>query len=166
MADPQRPAPGPVPAGPTGYVIRPPQPSTPAVPAQNAPANAPATAPQPAATAAPTPMVLHEPTLVGGMTQNGAVIGGAIMLVLAVVFFFLRGAVRTHLIINRASLASAGGAGWALFAFLFVLSFTMVFGLIGDFWTILAFIIPMAVLSFITLVLFVVMYNAATRIRR
>jgi hypothetical protein len=174
MADPQRPGSGPVPAGPSGYVIRPPQPNlAPAAPgAQTAVPGAQTAAPPgaspPAATpAAPAPGVLvREPALVGGLTQNGAVIGGAIMLGLAIVFFVMRNAVRNHLIANRASLSQANGASWALFMFLLVAAFTVVFGLLGGFWTVLSFIAPLGALSLITLVLFVILFNSATRISR
>ncbi len=157
MVDPQRPGPGPVPAGPSGYVIRPPQPS--AAPAAQPPAPTPAPAPTPGT-------IIREPTLIGGLTENGAVIGSAVMLGLLVVFFLMRGAVRSHLILNRASLSSANGASWALFTFLTVAAFTVVFGLIGGFWTILSFIVPLGVLSLITLVLFVILFNSATRFSR
>jgi hypothetical protein len=157
MADPQRPGPGPVPAGPSGYVIRPPQPST--APAAQPPAPTPAPAPTPG-------VIAREPTLIGGLTENGAVIGSAVMLGLLIVFFLMRGAVRSHLILNRASLSSANGASWALFTFLTVAAFTVVFGLIGGFWTILSFIVPLGVLSLITLVLFIILFNSATRISR
>ena len=157
MADPQRPGPGPVPAGPSGYVIRPPQPG--AAPVAPAAPAAPAPAPAPA-------LLVREPVLIGGLTQNGAVIGGAVMLGLLVVFFLMRGAVRSHLIANRSSLSSANSASWALFIFLSVAAFTAVFGLIGGFWTVLAFIVPLGVLSLITLVLFAILFNSATRLTR
>jgi len=89
------------------------------------------------------------------------VIGAALMLGLLVLIFVMRGAVRSHLIANRASLASANGASWALFTFLFVAAFTVVFGLLGQFWTVLSFIIPMGVLCLLTLILFVVLFNSA-----
>ena len=169
MAEPSRQSAAPVPAGPSGYRIPPPQTSpAPAAPGAAAPSPA---APSPAATS-PSPSTgsaaaaLREPVLIGGLTQDGAILGGAVMLALAVVFFVLRGAVRSHLIANRATLSSASGASWALFTFLFVAAFTVVFGLIGDFWTLATFIVPLGVLSLVTLVLFVMLYNSATRIRR
>ncbi len=88
------------------------------------------------------------------------------MLGLAIVFLLLRGAVRSHLITRRASLSAANGASWALFTFLFVGAFTVVFGLIGQFWTVLPFIVPLGTLSLITLVLFLILFNSATRISR
>ncbi len=155
MADPQRPAPaGPVPAGPSGYVIRPPQ------------ASAPAAATAPAAPAASAAVPAREPVLVSGLSQNEAIIGGAIMVGAAVVIFLLRGAVRSHLIANRSTLSGANAASWALFAFLFAVAFTVVFGLLGQFWTVLSFIIPLGVLCLVTLVLFIVTYSSATRLTR
>lgn len=157
MAEPQRPAAGPVPAGPTGYVIRPPQPG-PAAPGTLA-------APVPPTTAA-VPGTVAEPTVFGAMTQNGAIVGVAIMLGLVIVFLLLRSAVRSHLISNRASIASAGAASWALFTLLFVVGFTVVFGLLGQFWAVLGFIAPLGLLSLILLILFLYLFSAATRITR
>ena len=88
------------------------------------------------------------------------------MLGLTVVIFLLRGAVRSHLIANRSSLSRANGASWALFAFLLAAAFTVVFGLLGQFWTVLSFIIPLGLVCLVTLVLFIVLYQSATRISR
>jgi hypothetical protein len=155
MADPQRPA-GPVPAGPPGYVIRPPQDTTPP------PA---AAVPPPTATTTAAP-IADAPAFGGNLTQNGAIIGVAITLGLTVVIFLLRGAVRSHLIANRSSLSQANSAAWALFAFLLAITFTVVFGLLGQFWTVLSFIIPLGLVCLVTLVLFIVLYQSATRISR
>ena len=171
MAEPAHQNAAPVPAGPPGYRIPPPQtspaPAAPgaAVPSSAAPSQA---ATPPAASPGTTSgaAAIREPVLIGGLTQNGAILGAAVMLALAVVFFVLRGAVRSHLIANRATLSAANGASWALFTFLFVAAFTVVFGLIGDFWTLATFIVPLGVLSLVTLVLFVVLFNSATRIGR
>lgn len=170
MADPQRP-PAPVPAGPnssSGFVIKPPV---------GIPAQAPGTQPPgaPVSTAAPsTPgavpvagtTIIREPVLIGGLTQNGAVIGAAVVLGLLVVFVFLRNAVRNHLIAQKASLASASGTSWAFFTFLTVVAITVVFGLIGSLWTVLPFVIPLSVLTAITLLLFIVLFKSATRVTR
>lgn len=167
MAEPPRQSAAPVPAGPLGYRIPPPQ-TSPAPVAPNATGQS-STAQSQAATSPATTSgsaAIREPALIGGLTQNGAILGAAVMLALAVVFFVLRGAVRSHLIANRATLSAANGASWALFTFLFVAAFTVVFGLIGDFWTLATFIVPLGVLSLVTLVLFVVLFNSATRISR
>ena len=156
MADPQRPANGgPVPAGPSGYVIRPPQPSAAAPPASAAVPTSPAVA-----------TVAREPDVVTGLSQNQAIIGGAIMIGAAVVYFLLRGAVRSHLIANRSTMSAAGAASWSLFSFLFAVTFTVVFGLLGQFWTVPAFIIPLGVICLVTLVLFIVLYVSASRVAR
>ena len=156
MADPQRSA-GPVPAGPPGYVIRPPQDTAPPAAVAPPPVTTPST------TNAP---IADTPTFGGELTQNGAIIGVAIVLGLAVVFFFLRGAVRSHLIANRSSLSRANSAAWALFAFLLAIAVTVVFGLLGQFWTVLSFIIPLGLVCLVTLVLFITLYQSATRISR
>lgn len=171
MAEPPRQSAAPVPAGPPGYRIPPPQtssaPAAPGAPSSATPSQA-ATSPGASLGTATTSgaATIREPVLIGGLTQNGAILGTAVMLALAVVFFVLRGAVRSHLIANRATLSAANGASWALFTFLFVAAFTVVFGLIGDFWTLATFIVPLGVLSLVTLVLFVVLFNSATRIGR
>lgn len=175
MAEPQRP-PAPVPAGPpSGYNIRPPvvtPPSTSSQGAQSPNAQSPSvqsttTAPPAIAATPPSSIILvREPVLIGGLTQNGAVIGAAVVLGLLVVFAFLRSAVRNHLIAHKASLASANGASWAFFAFLCVVAVTVVFGLIGSLWTVLSFVVPLGLLTVITLILFVTMFRSATRVTR
>lgn len=102
----------------------------------------------------------------GGLSSNDTVIGVAIVLALALLFFFVRGGLRSHLIAMRASPSAAGNAGWSLFAFLLALSVTVVFGLLGNLWQVLAFLIPMSALILVTLAVFAVLYNAAARGRR
>ncbi len=98
-----------------------------------------------------------------GLDGTDAVIGSAILLVLAVAFLFLRGAVRGHLIAARASPSAAGNAGWALFCFLGALSVLVVFGLLGNLWQVAAFTVPLILLVLVTLVLFVLLYRSAAR---
>lgn len=167
MADPQRPT-TPVPAGPPGYNIRPPAtqqapaPVPPQAPSQAAPPQPPSASQQPSTSFAPP----REPVLIGGLTQNGAVIGAAVILGLLIVFVFLRSAVRNHLIANKASLSSANGASWAFFAFMSVVATTVVFGLIGQLWTVLPFVVPLGLLMLITLLLFIMLFKSATRVTR
>lgn len=97
------------------------------------------------------------------MSGTETVIGVAIVALLAVAIFFVRGAVRNHLIAHRASPSAAGSAGWALFALLLSLSVLIVFGLIGALWSLLAFTVPLALLIVVTLVLFVVLYRSAAQ---
>jgi hypothetical protein len=97
------------------------------------------------------------------ISQNGAILGTAIILVLAILFFFVRQAVRTHLIANKAPLSAAGNAGWAMFAFLMAIAITAVFGIIGNLWLVLPFIIPMAVLDLVTMILAIVLFVSASK---
>ena len=100
------------------------------------------------------------------LTPTAMVVGGAIMLGLVIVFVFISRSVRSYLIGRRASPSSAGSAGWALFAFLLSIATTAVFGFVGSLWAVLAFIIPMGALTTVTLILFVILFNSATRISR
>ncbi len=106
------------------------------------------------------------PQLDAGMSSNDIVIGIAIVAVLAVVFFFVRGGVRRHLISERASLSAASAAGWSMFAFLLSLAIMVVFGLVGNILRLATFVVPMALLVLATLILTIVTYRGATRRRR
>ncbi|MGI4748752.1 MAG: hypothetical protein ACRYGI_16440 [Janthinobacterium lividum] len=99
----------------------------------------------------------------GHLSSTDAVIGAAIMLALAIAIFFVRGAVRTHLIAHRASPSAAGNAGWALFALLLSVSVLIVFGLLGGLWSVLGFTIPLAVMILVTAILFVLLYRTAAQ---
>ena len=85
---------------------------------------------------------------------------------LAVIFFFVRGGVRRHLIAGRASLSAASSAGWAVFAFLVAVSGAVVFGFFGNLWNLLSFTVPMGLLILVTLVLSIMLYNSAASGRR
>ncbi len=127
-----------------------------------APQPPPPAAAQPAATQQPLPAADGT----GGLAPNDMVIGLAAVLALAVMFLFVRGGLRSHLIAQRASPSAAGNAGWSLWAFLTVLSATVVFGFLGDLWQVLTFLIPMGVLVVVTLVVFGMLYSSAARGRR
>ncbi len=101
-----------------------------------------------------------------GLSATSAVVGGAILLVLAVGLFFVRGAIRSHLISLRASPSAAGSAGWALFALLLALCVLVLFGLLGNLWGTLAFTLPLGLFILLMLVLFVLLYRAAARGRQ
>ncbi len=101
-----------------------------------------------------------------GLSSNNTIIGVAVVLALALLFFFLRGGLRSHLIAHRASPSAAGSAGWSLFAFLLVVSITVVFGILGNLWQVLAFLIPMGVLVVVTLAVFGMLYRSAARGRQ
>ena len=104
--------------------------------------------------------------LIGSLTQNGAVIGGAVMLVLAVVFFLVRGAVRSHLIANRASLPRPTARPGRCSSSCWWRRSPLVFGLLGGFWAALSFGLPMGVLCLVTLALFIMLFIAARGVRR
>ena len=152
----------PDPTPPSDFAIKPPADSTP----QPAPASGgvPATGTPGAVALAPgTPISAAGLPAAPGLDGTDAVIGAAILLVLAVAFLFLRGAVRGHLIAARASPSAAGNAGWALFCFLGALSVLVVFGLLGNLWQVAAFTVPLILLVLVTLVLFVLLYRSAAR---
>ena len=122
-----------------------------------------APAPIPPAPGVGTPITAAALPGAPGLDGTDAIIGLAILLVLAVAFLFLRGAVRGHLIGVRASPSAAGRAGWALFSFLMSLSVLVVFGLLGNLWPEPAFTAPLLLLALVTLVLFVLVFRQAAR---
>lgn len=152
-------------APPSDFNIRPPNEAMPAnaMPAPVAPGqtSAPGTAVQ-AGTGTPI-NAASLPGEDGNLSSTDAVIGAAIMLAMAVAIFFVRGAVRTHLIAHRASPSAAGNAGWALFALLLSVSVLIVFGLLGGLWSVLGFTIPLAVLILVTAILFTLLYRTAAQ---
>ena len=150
---------------PSDFNIRPPSDAAspqPASPSQASPSQAPV-ASTPGTIQPGTPISASGLPGETGLSSTGMVIGVAILLVLAVAIFFVRGAVRSHLIASRASPSAAGSAGWALFAFLMSLSVLIVFGLLGNLWAALAFVLPLLLLLVVTLALFVLLYRAAAR---
>ena len=150
---------------PSDFNIRPPSDAAspqPASPSQASPSQAPV-ASTPGTIQPGTPISASGLPGETGLSSTGTVIGVAILLVLAVAIFFVRGAVRSHLIASRASPSAAGSAGWALFAFLMSLSVLIVFGLLGNLWAALAFVLPLLLLLVVTLALFVLLYRAAAR---
>ena len=156
----------PDPTPPADFAIRPPADTpAPATPAPGTPAPG-SPAPVVSTPGSPGPSIpISAAGLPGapGLGGTDAVIGVAILLVLAAAFLFLRGAVRSHLIAARASPSAAGSTGWALFAFLMALSVLIVFGLLGNLWPELAFTIPLLLLALVTLILFVLLYRSAAR---
>ena len=148
-----------------------PQGQFPAGTAQPAPSPAGTMQPGPATTPhAGASSIMHPPLPVidpdTGLSSGNTVIGVAIVLALALLFFFVRGGLRSHLIAHRASPSAAGSAGWALFAFLLALSVTVVFGVLGSLWQVLTFLVPMGALVTVTLIIFALLYSSAARGRR
>ncbi len=151
---------------PSDFNIKPPADAAPAQPSPSqltAPVAPTPGAVQPGFTQPGTPISAAGLPGEAGLSATGEVIGVAILLLLAVAIFFVRGAVRSHLIAHRASPSAAGSAGWALFAFLLSLSVLIVFGLLGDLWDALAFVLPLLLLVVVTLILFVLLYRSAAR---
>jgi hypothetical protein len=58
-------------------------------------------------------------------------IGGAVLLVLLVIYFFVRNAYVHHLVVKRVAPSTAGSAGWLMFVGLAFLSFAAVLAIIN-----------------------------------
>jgi hypothetical protein len=58
-------------------------------------------------------------------------IGGAVLLVLMVIYFFVRNAYVHHLVVKRVAPSTAGSAGWLMFVGLAFLSFAAVLAIIN-----------------------------------
>jgi hypothetical protein len=105
-------------------------PTTPTTPQDSMPKTAPDTANQPVEIAP------------GGATNTSAAplrdtsardlaIGGAVFVVLLVIYFFARNAYVHHLVVRRVAPSSAGSAGWLMFVGLAFLSFAVVLAIIN-----------------------------------
>lgn len=105
-------------------------PATPTAPQDGMPKTAPDTANQPVEIAP------------GGATNTSAAplrdtsardlaIGGAVFVVLLVIYFFVRNAYVHHLVVRRVAPSSAGSAGWLMFVGLAFLSFAAVLAIIN-----------------------------------
>ena len=71
------------------------------------------------------------PTRAADTSTRDVAIGGAIFLVLLVVFFFARNAFVHHLVVRRVAPSTAGSAGWLLFLGLGFLSAAAVLAIIN-----------------------------------
>lgn len=155
------------------FVIKPPttpsqQPAAPQPTAQPQ-QSAPQTAQQPAGATPLTATPVQPVTDRSGahsLSNNDLVIAVAALLFAAVMFFFLRGAVRSSLINHKASPSAAGSTGWALFVFLLCTAGTLIFGFLGNFWLTWQFIAPMGAIVFVTLILFIILYSKAAKGQR
>jgi hypothetical protein len=105
-------------------------PAAPTTPQEGLPKTAPDTASQPVEIAP------------GGVTNTSAAplrdtsardlaIGGAVLVVLLVIYFFVRNAYVHHLVVKRVAPSSAGSAGWLMFVGLAFLSFAAVLAIIN-----------------------------------
>ncbi|MCJ2124312.1 hypothetical protein [Methylobacterium sp. J-077] len=73
-------------------------------------------------------------TLERGPTTTELALGAAALVVLAVLFLFVRQGVRAHLINRRATLDAADGASWMLFSALMLTAAILVSATIGRLW--------------------------------
>lgn len=91
-----------------------------------------------------TPDTANQPVEIapGGVTNPSAAplrdtsardlaIGGAVFVVLLVIYFFVRNAYVHHLVVKRVAPSSAGSAGWLMFVGLSFLSFAAVLAIIN-----------------------------------
>jgi len=101
-----------------------------------------------------------------GLSGQDWAIAGGVLLLAAVIFFFVKNTVTNSLVKSRAAPDAAQGAGWALFAFLLALTAAAVIGLLGDFWSRLVFLAPGGLLVLATGVLALVMISKASATRR
>ncbi len=114
------------PAPTTDFTIPPPAaPPRTEAPAPGAPASG---APGTAAPASPFS------SLSRGPSTAETVLGLGLLLVLAVVFLYVRGSVRAHLVGRRAALDAANGAAWMLFSALMLTAVVLVTAALGDLW--------------------------------
>jgi hypothetical protein len=132
--------------------------------------------PPPAAQAAPAVRQLPSPAATEGMviqresatdagdlSRGDAFLGIGILVSLAIVFLFVRGAVRTSLIRRKASPSAASSTSWALFAFLFFTALTLTWSFFGSFWGVWQFSATVVALVVLSLLLFLTMYNSAAK---
>ena len=144
-------------------------PATGADPFATSPApTAPSAASGPAADpfAAGDPFAAAPAIAAAGMSGQDWAIALGVLAAAAVLWFFVRGAVQGALAKQHAAPDAAIGAGWTLFALLMVVTATIVFGVIGDLWSVQLFLWPALGLSLLLLVLTGVMFTTALGRRR
>lgn len=93
------------------------------------------------------------PTEAEGPQTRDYFIGGGILLVLVVAFFFAKKAYANHLVSKRVSIPKADAAGWWLFIFLTTLATTSTLAVVNsDKFLSLVFLAPMLVVSLTAIV--------------
>ncbi len=137
------------------------------------PAAAAPAATTPATTPAPDPFGGADPfaQAAGAITPAGLssqdwVIALGVVAAAAVLWYFVRRYVETMLARQHVAPDAAAGASWMLFGFLVVLTATVVFGIVGNLWSVTLFLWPALGLCLILLVLTLVMYTSAMNRRR
>lgn len=144
--------------------IPPPQ-STPTQPAQSSPSSPPADQSAPA----PGQSTLIDVNNLPGpkvLTPNQIIIGAAISLALAVLFWFLGRIVADTLIKQFAEVGAAKRAGIALSIFLSVVGLSVTFGVLGDYWFLPPFFLSTGSLTLLTFGAFIFSLVAANRSKR
>jgi fatty acid desaturase len=91
----------------------------------------------------------------GAMTGKEILLGSGIVIVGALLFFFMSRWFSDYLVKKHKSPTTARRAAWALFFFLIFTTALLVFGFFGGLWGNLLFIIPMGIFAVITLVIFI-----------
>jgi hypothetical protein len=111
------------------------------------PKTEPPTATEPVEIAAGTPVPARD------TSSRDLAIGGAVFIVLLVIYFFVRNAYVHHLVVRRVSPSSAGSAGWLMFVGLGFVSSAAVLGIInaGKFLT-FAVTAPLVAIGLVALV--------------
>lgn len=94
----------------------------------------PTAAPAPRAETAPRGEASPFSGLQRGATTTEIALGLGLLAGLAVVFLFVRGSVRAHLVGRRAALDAANGAAWMLFCALMLTATVLVTAALGDLW--------------------------------
>ena len=137
----------------SGFTLPTPQP----LPAPGAPAPAaPGPAPLPAIPSVPSaPFSVQFPSInlnMGPQPRDYA-IGGGVMLVLLIAFFFIRGGYANYLAGKRVPPGAANAAGWFLFVFLTALALVVVLTILGGKLAGLLVIIPLGLIALVSLIL-------------
>jgi hypothetical protein len=118
-----------------------------ATPQESLPKTEPATASEPVEIAPGTPIPTRD------TSARDLAIGGAAILVLLVIYFFVRNAYVHHLVVRRVSPSSAGNAGWLMFVGLGFVSAAAVLAIVntGKFLT-FAVTAPLVAIGLVALV--------------
>jgi hypothetical protein len=101
-----------------------------------------------------------------GLGNNQIFYGVGISLALAVLFWFVGRMLTDTLVKQFAEVGSAKRAGLTLFVFLTVAGAFATFGFLGDFWQVLEFWLPAALLTAVTFFIFLFGLFGALRSRR
>ena len=96
-----------------------------------------------------------------GLSTTDLIIAGVVLLGLLGLMLLPRKAVITSLQSQFADYARAKSAGNALYVLLVVLGVSATIGLLGNLWTAVQFIVPVAVISIVLLIVFIIAFRGA-----